>query len=121
MEYGDYATNVAMQSARPARMAPIKIAEQIVRHWPAAPFVGKVDVAPPGFINITLDDGWLAQQVAVIQASPATYGNSDVGQGRKAQVEFVSANPTGPLTIGHAWARCWATASPACCKPLAGT
>jgi arginyl-tRNA synthetase len=102
-EYGDYATNVAMQSARPARMAPIKIAEQIVRHWPAAPFVGKVDVAPPGFINIALDDRWLAQQVAVIQASPATFGNSDVGHGRKAQVEFVSANPTGPLTIGHAW------------------
>jgi arginyl-tRNA synthetase len=62
-----------------------------------------VDVAPPGFINIALDDGWLAQQVAVIQASPATFGNSDVGEGRKAQVEFVSANPTGPLTIGHAW------------------
>jgi len=102
-EHGDYATNVAMQSARLARMAPIKIAEQIVRHWPAAPFVGKVDVAPPGFINIALDAGWLAQQVAVIQASPATFGNSDVGQGRKAQVEFVSANPTGPLTIGHAW------------------
>lgn len=102
-EHGDYATNVAMQSARLARMAPIKIAEQIVAHWPAAPFVGKVDVAPPGFINIALDDGWLAQQVAVIQASPAAFGNSDVGQGRKAQVEFVSANPTGPLTIGHAW------------------
>ena len=102
-EHGDYATNVAMQSARLARMAPIKIAEQIVRHWPAAPFVGKVDVAPPGFINIALDDAWLAQQVAVIQASPATFGNSDVGRGRKAQVEFVSANPTGPLTIGHAW------------------
>lgn len=102
-EHGDYATNVAMQSARPARMAPIKIAEQIVRHWPAAPFVGRVDVAPPGFINISLDDGWLAQQVAVIQASPATFGNSNAGQGRQAQVEFVSANPTGPLTIGHAW------------------
>ncbi|MFZ2362242.1 MAG: arginine--tRNA ligase [Anaerolineae bacterium] len=102
-EHGDYATNVAMQSARPARMAPIKIAEQIVAHWPAAPFVGRVDVAPPGFINLTLDDAWLAQQVAVIQASPATFGNSNVGLGRKAQVEFVSANPTGPLTIGHAW------------------
>jgi len=102
-EHGDYATNVAMQSARLARMAPIKIAEQIVAHWPAAPFVGRVDVAPPGFINLTLDDAWLAQQVAVIQASPAAFGNSDVGKGRKAQVEFVSANPTGPLTIGHAW------------------
>lgn len=102
-EHGDYATNIAMQSARPARMAPLQIAEQIVRHWPAAAFVGKVDAAPPGFINVTLDAGWLAQQVAVIQANPATFGNSDVGKGRQAQVEFVSANPTGPLTIGHAW------------------
>lgn len=102
-EHGDYATNLAMQSARPAKMAPMLIAEQIVKHLPAAPFVGKVDVAHPGFINITLNAGWLAQQVAVIQASPATFGNSDAGKGRKAQVEFVSANPTGPLTIGHAW------------------
>lgn len=102
-EHGDYATNIAMQSARPARMAPMLIAEQIVKHLPSAPFVGKVDVAHPGFINVSLDDGWLAQQVAVIQASPATFGNSNAGKGRKAQVEFVSANPTGPLTIGHAW------------------
>ncbi len=102
-EHGDYATNIAMQSARPARMAPMLIAGQIVKHLPAAPFIGQVDVAHPGFINVTLDAGWLAQQVAVIQASPATFGNSDAGKGRKAQVEFVSANPTGPLTIGHAW------------------
>ena len=102
-EHGDYSTNIAMQSARPARMAPIKIAEQLIKHWPASAFVGKVDVAPPGFINITLDDGWLAQQVQVIEDSAATWGNSDAGRGRKAQVEFVSANPTGPLTIGHAW------------------
>ena len=58
---------------------------------------------PPGFINFTLSDTWLAQQVGVIEATPDTFGNSDVGKGRKAQVEFVSANPTGPLTIGHAW------------------
>ncbi|MFZ2489546.1 MAG: arginine--tRNA ligase [Anaerolineae bacterium] len=102
-EHGDYSTNIAMQSARPARMAPIKIAEQLVAHWPASPFVGKVEIAPPGFINITLDNGWLAQQVQVIEENAATYGNSNTGQGRKAQVEFVSANPTGPLTIGHAW------------------
>lgn len=102
-EHGDYATNVAMQSARLARMAPVKIAEQLVRHLPQADFLGKAEVAHPGFINFTLDDGWLARQVAVIQSQPETYGNSNSGQGRKAQVEFVSANPTGPLTIGHAW------------------
>ncbi len=102
-EHGDYATNIAMQSARPAKMAPMLIAEQIVKHLPSAPFIGKVDVAHPGFINVSLDAGWLAQQVAVIQADPLAFGNSDAAKGRKAQVEFVSANPTGPLTIGHAW------------------
>lgn len=102
-EHGDYATNIAMQSARPAKMAPMLLAEQIAKHLPSAPFIGQVDVAHLGFINVSLDAGWLAQQVAVIQASPATFGNSDSGKGRKAQVEFVSANPTGPLTIGHAW------------------
>lgn len=102
-EHGDYATNIAMQSARPARMAPMLIAEQIVKHLPPAPFIGQVDMAHPGFINVSLDASWLARQVAVIQANPAAFGNSNAGQGRKAQVEFVSANPTGPLTIGHAW------------------
>ena len=92
-----------MQSARLAKMAPIKIAEQIVARLPATDFIGRVDVMPPGFINFTLSDTWLAQQVRVIEATPDTFGNSDVGKGRKAQVEFVSANPTGPLTIGHAW------------------
>jgi arginyl-tRNA synthetase len=103
LENGDYSCNIAMQSARPAKMAPMLIAEQIVKHLPATPFIGQTVTAPPGFINISLDAGWLAQQVAVIQATPDTFGNSDVGKGRKAQVEFVSANPTGPLTIGHAW------------------
>jgi arginyl-tRNA synthetase len=60
-------------------------------------------VAPPGFVNFTLDPGWLARQVAVIQDDAESFGNSDTGLGRLAQVEFVSANPTGPLTIGHAW------------------
>ncbi|MCB0203872.1 MAG: arginine--tRNA ligase [Anaerolineae bacterium] len=102
-EHGDYSTNVAMQSARLAKMAPVKIAEALIAHFPAAAFIGKVDLAHPGFINFTLSDSWLAQQVAVIEAAPDSFGNSDAGQGRKAQVEFVSANPTGPLTIGHAW------------------
>lgn len=102
-EHGDYATNVAMQSARYARMAPMQIAEQLVKWLPEVEFLGNVTISHPGFINFVLDDGWLARQVAVIQADPDTFGNSDKGKGRKAQVEFVSANPTGPLTIGHAW------------------
>jgi arginyl-tRNA synthetase len=102
-EHGDYASNVALQSAKLARLAPLQIAQQIAKHVPAADFVARVDVAPPGFLNFTLDPAWLAQQVAVIQASAGSYASSDAGQGRLAQVEFVSANPTGPLTIGHAW------------------
>ena len=102
-EHGDYSTNVAMQSARLAKMAPVKIAEALINHFPPAQFIGKVELAHPGFVNFTLSDAWLAQQVAAIAAAPDSFGNSDTGQGRKAQVEFVSANPTGPLTIGHAW------------------
>jgi arginyl-tRNA synthetase len=103
LEFGDYSTNVAMQTARLAKMAPLKIAELIVKHTPACDFLSKVEVAPPGFINFTLSDAWLAGQVATIEAARAAFGNSKAGRGRKAQVEFVSANPTGPLTIGHAW------------------
>ncbi|MEZ4767419.1 MAG: arginine--tRNA ligase [Caldilineales bacterium] len=102
-EHGDYSTNVAMQSARLAKMAPVKIAEALIAHFPEAEFIGKVELAHPGFVNFTLSDAWLAQQVAAIEAVPDSFGNSDAGRGRKAQVEFVSANPTGPLTIGHAW------------------
>ncbi len=102
-EHGDYSTNVAMQSARLAKMAPVKIAESLIAHFAPAEFIGAVDLAHPGFINFTLSDPWLAQQVATIEAAPDNFGNSHTGRGRKAQVEFVSANPTGPLTIGHAW------------------
>jgi arginyl-tRNA synthetase len=102
-EWGDYSSNIALKSARYAKMAPMQIAEQIVKRLPAADFVGNVSISHPGFVNFVLNDGWLASQVAVIEFMPETFGNSNMGQGRKAQVEFVSANPTGPLTIGHAW------------------
>lgn len=101
-ERGDYATPAAMQLARLARMAPRQVAEAIVSHLPAADFVGKVEIAGPGFINFWLNEAWLAAQVdAIIAEGPAAVGNLDVGGGRKAQVEFVSANPTGPITIGR--------------------
>ncbi len=102
-DHGDYATNVALQLARAAKMAPPKIAQIIVRRLPAADYVGKVDVAGPGFINITLAPAWIARQVDTIRAAGMTWGNLDIGHGRKAQVEFVSANPTGPLHIGRTW------------------
>ncbi len=98
--YGDYATPIPLQLARLADMAPLKIAETIVRHLPQTDYVREVKVAHPGFINIALDEKWLTRQVETIIAAGERYGNIDLGKGRRVQVEFVSANPTGPLTIG---------------------
>jgi len=99
-DWGDYATPVCMQLAPLARMAPVKIAETVVRHLAKADYLGKVEVAHPGFINFALAEAWLAQQVETVLAAGETYGNVDLGQGKKVQVEYVSANPTGPLTVG---------------------
>ncbi len=101
-EFGDYATSVALSSARLARMSPMKIADAIARNLPKAPLVGKVEIAHPGFINFTLDTGWVASQVEAILEAGMSWGNLDIGAGRSAQVEFVSANPTGPLHFGGA-------------------
>lgn len=99
--HGDYATAVALQLARPARMAPLKIAEAIVAHLEQPDYVEEVSVAPPGFINFRLAAGWLSELPNRILAAPDTFGNVDIGHGRRAQVECVSANPTGPITLGR--------------------
>ncbi len=101
--YGDYASAAALALARLAQRPPLAIAQAIVQHIPPTDVLGKVEVAPPGFINLTLSDAWLARQVDAVLAAGMSFGNLDIGQGRKAQVEFVSANPTGPLTIGRTW------------------
>ncbi|GAB4457421.1 MAG: arginine--tRNA ligase [Anaerolineae bacterium] len=99
---GDYAVPVALQLAKPAGMAPRTVAEAIAGHLPAADFVSKVEVAGPGFLNFWLSEAWLAQQTtAILEEGPERVGSINVGAGRKAQVEFVSANPSGPITIGH--------------------
>jgi arginyl-tRNA synthetase len=102
-DHGDYATNAAMQLARAAHMTPLRIAQAIVQHLPPADYIGQVAVAGPGFINITLSPTWIARQVETIRAAGMNWGNLDIGRGQKAQVEFVSANPTGPLHIGRTW------------------
>jgi arginyl-tRNA synthetase len=99
---GDFATPVCMQLARIIHLPPIKVAEAVARHLPKLEFIGQVEVAHPGFINFRLSHTWLVSQVEVIRSAPGTYGNVSLGQGRKVQVEFVSANPTGPLHIGSA-------------------
>jgi len=101
-EMGDYATPVCMQLARLARMAPVKIAEAVTKRLNLPEFVGSVEIAHPGFINFTLDHDWLAAQVDAILSAGQEYGNVNLGQGEKVQVEFVSANPVGPLHIGSA-------------------
>ena len=104
--YGDYACPTAMQLARLARMAPLKIAETIAAHMPAVSYISEVSVAPPGFINFRLTGAFLQQQVAEILTAGFNYGDFDYGDfdkgaGKRAQVEFVSANPTGPLTVAR--------------------
>jgi arginyl-tRNA synthetase len=98
--HGDYATPVCLQLARLARMAPIRIAHIVVDRLPESKHVGKVEVAKPGYINFTLSEEWLARQVDEILLAGEHYGDVNIGEGRKVQVEFVSANPTGPLHVG---------------------
>ncbi len=101
-ELGDFATNIALVLARPMGKAPLEIAQQIVQHLPDHPLLRKVEVAPPGFINFHLTDVWLQEAVQNALDLEERYGHHQIGQGKKVQVEFVSANPTGPLQIGNA-------------------
>lgn len=98
--HGDYATAVCMGLARYARMAPVKIAEAVVAHLPKTDFLQKVDVAHPGFINFTLDPTWVSAQVNAILEAGHAFGDLTLGKGIKVQVEYGSANPTGPLHVG---------------------
>ena len=100
-QHGDFATPVALPLARTMRRAPRQIAEAIVRHLPPNDVIERAEVAGPGFVNFHLSPVWLARQVDDVVAKGAHYADVDVGRGRRAQVEFVSANPTGPLTVGH--------------------
>ncbi|MGQ9595299.1 MAG: arginine--tRNA ligase [Anaerolineae bacterium] len=99
-ERGDYATPVALQLASSMRVPPLRIAEALVAHLPPSEVLEKAEACPPGFVNFTLSTRWLAQQVETILAAGERYGDVDLGHGRRVQVEYVSANPTGPLTVG---------------------
>ena len=96
--HGDYASSLPLKLARAARMNPLAIAQVLVQELPPTDLFALVEVAPPGFINFTLSPQWLAGQVDVIAREGAAFGNVDLGHGQSVQVEFVSANPTGPLT-----------------------
>lgn len=99
--HGDFASNLALALAKPAAANPRDLAAKLVDALPASDAVQKVSVAGPGFINFHIKrDAWL-RVIDAIDSAGESYGNSDRGAGRRALVEFVSANPTGPLHVGH--------------------
>jgi len=100
-EHGDFATNVALVLASAAGMDQRQVAEAIRSAFPEAPFVERVEVAGPGFLNIFVTDGWLYDALRDVVAKTTSYGAGEP-LGKRVQVEFVSANPTGPLHVGHA-------------------
>ncbi|KXG74431.1 Arginine--tRNA ligase [Fervidicola ferrireducens] len=102
-EHGDFAVNVAMLAAREAQMPPREIAKIITdRMEIAGSGVEKVEVAGPGFINFHLEPTWANGVIRIILEEKENYGRLDIGKGKKVQVEFVSANPTGPMHMGNA-------------------
>lgn len=98
---GDYASTLPMRLARAAMMPPLDVARAIVKHVPVDSAIDPVEVAPPGFLNFRLAASYLQAQVDAVVARGGSYADLTLGAGRKAQVEFVSANPTGPLHVGN--------------------
>ena len=99
--HGDFASNVAMVNSKAAGMQPRDLAERIVAALPASPALAGVEIAGPGFINFRLSRAAYLGLVPQILTEGPAYGRSQVGAGQRVQVEFVSANPTGPLHVGH--------------------
>ena len=100
-EHGDYASSFALKLARATGSEPLAIASDMVGLIVPGPEVSRITVAPPGFINFVLRNDWLTGEVESILAAEDTYGNINLGQGSRVQLEFVSVNPTGPLHVGH--------------------
>jgi arginyl-tRNA synthetase len=106
-EHGDLSSNLAMKLARPCRMAPLRIAEALAAELTAdagrpGSIVGSADVAAPGFLNLRVSDAALADVVSAVLAQPGAWGRVPAATLQRVNVEFVSANPTGPLHIGNA-------------------
>ncbi|MFA5242872.1 MAG: arginine--tRNA ligase [Sulfuricella sp.] len=101
VQHGDYACNLAMQLARSLKRNPREIASALLDALPASPWVEKAEIAGAGFINIYLSAASKQRVVGTILQQGPEFGRSQAGKGKKTQVEFVSANPTGPLHVGH--------------------
>lgn len=101
--HGDYSTNMAMQLARVAKKAPRMIADEIIANFDKSKAsIEKIEIAGPGFINFYMNNQYVTELIPTILEQGEKYGESTVGNGQKVQVEFVSANPTGNLHLGHA-------------------
>ncbi|MCD6230813.1 MAG: arginine--tRNA ligase [Dehalococcoidia bacterium] len=101
LRHGDYATGLPLKLARISGISPLEIAKRIINHLSLPEEIDNAVAAPPGFINFTLSDKWLCQQVSVILNADKSYGDTNLGSNTYIQFEFVSVNPTGPLHIGH--------------------
>lgn len=100
-KHGDYATNLALLLAKPLKQNPRQVAENIIQHIPSSPYIEKIEIAGAGFINFYLRVDAFQKIVAEILQKRADFGRSNLGADKKVMVEFVSANPTGPLHVGH--------------------
>jgi arginyl-tRNA synthetase len=101
--HGDYSTNMAMQLARVAKKAPKMIAEELIAHFDKTKAsIQKIEIAGPGFINFHMDNSYLTNLIPAVLEAGDKYGETTIGNNQKVQIEFVSANPTGDLHLGHA-------------------
>jgi arginyl-tRNA synthetase len=100
-QHGDFSSNIAMRLAKATRQNPRKLAEALKSALPASPAIAKVEIAGAGFINFFLDERSYHAEIGRVLGENGNYGKSRLGQGRSVLVEFVSANPTGPLHVGH--------------------
>lgn len=101
--HGDFATNIAMQLTRIAKQNPRQIAEKLIAHLDKeAAYIDEVEIAGPGFINFRMNKSYLYQVIGQVLEQGNSYGKINIGKGKRVQVEFVSANPTGSLHLGHA-------------------
>ena len=100
-EHGDFSANLPLRIQGLARMKAIAVAEAMQKHVPAHPAVDRTTVAPPGFLNFYLAPGWAAAQTDVILSEGDQYASLDLGAGKRVQIEYVSANPTGPIHVGN--------------------
>lgn len=101
ISHGDFASNIAMMTARQFKSNPRAVAEMLIEAIGEQPEIAKIEIAGPGFINFTFNPDIYYQELSTVLESQEKYGHNNGGKGEKVQIEFVSANPTGPLHVGH--------------------